>query len=171
MTLQFGPLASTADVVSFLVFTGMAWFNAIELLCTIFLSFKRWTGRYFYCLIIASLGVLLYQTHVFLMIFQPNVNTYANLTSLNVGWTMVTGQSLVLWSRLHLVCRSRLKLNLLKWMIIVDGLVLHLVNYGLTMAAIQNGVLDAADKAFAASEKATVALFTLQELIISSVYL
>ena len=68
------------------------------------------------------------------MVFEPNVNTYANLTSLNIGWTgMVTGQSLVLWSRLHLVCRSRLKLNLIKWMIIIDGVVMHSVNYILTM--------------------------------------
>lgn len=111
-------------------------FNGLELLCTIFLSFKRWHGRYFYCLVIASVGALLYQTHVFLMVFEPNVNTYANLTSLNIGWTgMVTGQSLVLWSRLHLVCRSRLKLNLIKWMIIIDGVVMHSVNYLLTMLA------------------------------------
>lgn len=38
---------------------------------------------------------------------------------------MVTGQSLVLWSRLHLVCRSTWKLRIILGMIIVNGVCMH----------------------------------------------
>ena len=101
-------------------------FNGAELLCTILLTFKRWTGKYFYCLLVATLGVLVYQINVFLMIFAPYLNGHGVIASIGFGWSaMVTGQSLVLWSRLHLVCRSVWKLRLLLGMIIVNGLCMH----------------------------------------------
>jgi len=38
---------------------------------------------------------------------------------------MVTGQSMVLWSRLHLVCRSRWKLRAVLIMIISSAILCH----------------------------------------------
>lgn len=107
----------------------------METLATIFLSFKRWYGKYFYCLVVAAFGCFCYQICVFLLVFQPSANAYGLLTALNVGWTcMVSGQSLLLWSRLHLVCRNSVILNGIKWMIIVDGVVFHSLVYGFTIA-------------------------------------
>jgi hypothetical protein len=124
--LHIGPLASTTEVVAFLVLTGMAWFNAIELIWTIFVSFHRWTGRYFACLVVATLGVFLYQINVFFMIFAPSFKAHAVIACIGIGWSaMVTGQSLVLWSRLHLVCRSQWKLNAILYMIIIDAVCMH----------------------------------------------
>jgi hypothetical protein len=128
--LHIGPLASTTEVAAFLVLTGMAWFNAIELLWTIFMSFQRWTGRYFSCLVVATLGVFLYQVNVFFMIFAPTFKAHAVIACIGIGWSaMVTGQSLVLWSRLHLVCRSQWKLNAILYMIIIDALWLHVPQF------------------------------------------
>jgi hypothetical protein len=99
----------------------------VELLITIFLSFKRWSGRYFYCLIVASAGVLVYQVFVFAQTFASNLNAHAITACIDVGWSaMVTGQSLVLWSRLHLVCRSRWKLRAILYMIIFNCVCLHI---------------------------------------------
>ncbi|KAF2463780.1 uncharacterized protein BDR25DRAFT_244746 [Lindgomyces ingoldianus] len=169
--LQIGPLASTVEVVGFIALTGAAWFNGAELLWTIFLSFQRWRGRYFSCLVIASLGVLVYQSNVFLMIFGTNVNYYGVIASINIGWAaMVTGQSLVLWSRLHLVCRSQVKLRLILYMIIGNAVCLHIPQTAFSLA-IKNGVLDPTYKPFELMEKISIALFTAQELIVSSVYL
>jgi hypothetical protein len=108
----------------------MAWFNAVELLWTIFISFQRRTGRYFSCLVVATLGVFLYQINVFFMIFAPRFNPHAVIACIGIGWSsMVTGQSLVLWSRLHLVCRSQWKLNAILYMIILDALWLHIPQF------------------------------------------
>lgn len=124
--LQIGPLASTREVVAFIALTGMAWFNGVELLWTILVSFQRWTGKYFFCLIVASLGVLVYQLNVFFMIFAPHFRAHGVIACIGIGWSMmVTGQSLVLWSRLHLVCRSPLKLKLILYMIIGNAVCLH----------------------------------------------
>jgi hypothetical protein len=83
-----GPLASTVEVVAFVAFTGMAWFNGLELLWTIFASFQRWTGRYFTCLVIASCGVLVYQLNVFLMVFGgTSVNAHGVIAGIDIGWS------------------------------------------------------------------------------------
>lgn len=101
-------------------------FNGAELLITIFLTFKRWGGKYFWCLVIATLGVLIYQINVFMMIFATYLNAHGVIASIGIGWSaMVTGQSLVLWSRLHLVCRSTWKLRAILGMIIFNGLCMH----------------------------------------------
>lgn len=124
--LSIGPLTSTKEVVAFLTLTGAAWFNAGELLWTILASFTRWSGKYFYCLIVATLGVSIYQIDVFFMIFAPNFNGHGVIACIGIGWAMmVTGQSLVLWSRLHLVCRSPWKLKAVLCMIIVNACAMH----------------------------------------------
>ncbi len=101
-------------------------FNCVELIATVFLTFKRWAGKYFYCLLVATCGVFIYQVNVFLMIFGTGLNTYANIFCIGVGWSMmVTGQSLVLWSRLHLILRSQWKLRVILCMIIINAICMH----------------------------------------------
>jgi hypothetical protein len=166
----------------------------VELLITIFLSFKRWTGRYFYCLVVASAGVLVYQVFVFAQTFAPHLNAHAVTACIDVGWSaMVTGQSLVLWSRLHLVCRSRWKLRAILYMIIFNGVCLHIPQAAFSLSvnitarhilpithcpytnhihqAIKNNQLNPKFKPFDITEKIAISVFTAQELIISSVYL
>jgi hypothetical protein len=82
---------------------------------------------YFYCLVIATIGVLVYQLNVFLMIFTANLNMHTIIAFLLIGWSwMVTGQSLVLWSRLHLVCHSPWKLKAILYLIIANAVCLHI---------------------------------------------
>ncbi|KAF2105466.1 hypothetical protein BDV96DRAFT_451516, partial [Lophiotrema nucula] len=149
-------------------------FNASELLLTIFLSFQRWGGRYFTCLVVASVGVLIFQIFVFLQTWAPYLNAYAVTATIDVGWScMVTGQSLVLWSRLHLVSRRAWVLRGILYMIIFNAIFLHLPQIGFSMAAIdaKTNQLNPLYKPFDIMEKISIAVFTTQELIISSVYL
>lgn len=63
------------------------------------------------------------------------------LTRLQYG--MVTGQAVVLWSRLHLVVngeRGRKILKYTKWMIIIDVLILHVPTTVVTFGS--NGNID-----------------------------
>ena len=74
----------------------------------------------------ATVGVLVYQINIFLMIFAGHLNGHGVIASIGIGWSaMVTGQSLVLWSRLHLVCRSTWKLRAILAMIVVNSVCMH----------------------------------------------
>jgi uncharacterized membrane protein YesL len=58
--------------------------------------------------------------------FQVWKNNYVSVTFITIGWyAMVTGQSLVLYSRLHLVVRDTEKIKWVLWMIIIDVFLFH----------------------------------------------
>ena len=181
-------MVSEQAILVRMIYTYPDRFNGAELLVTIFLTFKRWSGKYFYCLLVATLGVLVYQINVFLMIFAPYLNAYGVIASIGLGWSaMVTGQSLVLWSRLHLVCRSVWKLRLILCMIIVNGLCMHGPQFVFSLLvspaddkktsclldpqAVKNDAIDPSYKPFVIMERISVAVLTTQEIIISVVYL
>lgn len=164
-------------------------FNVVELLGTIFLTFRTWSGKYFYCLVVATVGTLVYEINVFMMIFAPHLNAHGIIACIGIGWSaMVTGQSLVLWSRLHLVCRSTWKLRIILGMIIINGVSMHgpqfvfslLVRFATFMIgcftecfgqAVKNNAIDPTYKPFEIMEKIAVSILTTQEVIISMVYL
>jgi len=43
-------------------FTAIAWYNAIEILVLIFFAFKRYSGLYFWALLVTTIGVIPYAT-------------------------------------------------------------------------------------------------------------
>jgi len=85
---------------------------------------------------------------------------------------MVTGQSLVLYSRLHVVLgqENQKLLKFVKWMIIINGIVFHVstivVLFGAYYATQQTAFADA----YKYIEKIQMTGFTLQELILSGLY-
>ena len=97
----------------------------------------------------------------------------AGLVFTSLGWPMlVTGQSLVLYSRLHVVLgqENRKLLKGVKWMIIIDGFVFHVS----TIVVLFGAYYAAQQTAFAAAykyiEKIQMTGFTIQELILSGLY-
>lgn len=112
-------------------FCGLTMYNSIELLALVCTTFKVRSGLYFWSLFIASAGLIPYALGFTLkfMGFMPGDSKWFAIVLLEIGWwTMVTGQSVVLWSRLHLIVvgdRGRIILKATKWMIIVDAIVLH----------------------------------------------
>jgi hypothetical protein len=113
------------------LFTGLTIYNAIELAVLILLTFSHYTGLYFWSLLFSSFGHVLYALGFLFKFFEIIVGDarWASVVPLTVGWyLMVTGQSVVLWSRLHLIVigeRAELVLKYTKWMIIIDFLILH----------------------------------------------
>ncbi len=58
--------------------------------------------------------------------FQVWKNDYVSVAFITIGWyAMVTGQSLVLYSRLHLVVRDDRKIRWVLYMIIIDVFLFH----------------------------------------------
>jgi hypothetical protein len=121
-------LALKATVV---VSAGLSIYNAIELLILIFSTFSRYRTLYFWSLFASSLSIIPYSLGYCFKFFGTFSGgaKWTSLSFLTVGWyVMVTGQSVVLWSRLHLVvtgdCGDKILLYT-KWMIIVDAFLLH----------------------------------------------
>lgn len=154
-------------------FIGIAWYNAIELIALIFVTFRDYRGLYFWSLLISSaFGVLPYSVGFLMKFFQLTSVTWLSVTLLTVGWyTMVTGQSMVLYSRLHLLNRNPKVLRPVLCMIIVDAIVLHIpttvLTYGSNFASSNHQYV----KGYNVMEKIQMTGFCLQEFILSGIYI
>lgn len=127
-------------------FAGLAMYNSIELVFMCFFGFRRWRGLYFWAMLLSSFGVMPYSLGFLLKYMnwtEGNLQWLA-VFFLTIGWyPMITGQALVLWSRLHLIVhgeRGEKIIKWTKWMIIVNAICLHIPTTVLTMGS--NGELD-----------------------------
>ncbi|CAG8891833.1 unnamed protein product [Penicillium egyptiacum] len=107
------------------MFSIGAW-NSLEVVIGIFERFKRYRGLYFWSMQIAAWGILLHAIPA-----QVRYTTQANSVSMSVpflfGWIcMVTGQAVVLYSRLHLVVSDVRHVRWVLWMIIANFFILHI---------------------------------------------
>lgn len=108
-------------------FGGIAIYNMVELMVQIPLRFKAWKGLYFWSLLISAIGILPYVLGLlfkFFGVIQGYPLVYLAITMIDLGWQMmVTGQSFVLYSRLHLVCRNRKIQKAVLWVMIANWFV------------------------------------------------
>lgn len=151
-------------------FTAVAWYNVAELNIQVFLTFKRHRGLYFWSLLISSYGCVLHALGFLLKFFQLTTNDYVSVTIITIGWySMVTGQAVVLYSRLHLVVREQRILRGILAMIIVDAICFHIpttiLTYGSNTKDEQRYT-----PAFNVVEKLQMTAFCIQEFVISGVY-
>lgn len=154
-------------------FTSIALYNVLELVCIIFTTFKKRKGLYFISFCVSTFGIVPYSIAFLLVSLFPHPEgIYGYVTMIVIGWScMVTGQSLVLYSRLHLIHRNPLHLRIILWVIIVDGIVLH------TTAAVMIFGTNSSDdpsrfyKPYAIVERLQVTVFFVQELSISLIYI
>jgi hypothetical protein len=59
--ISFGYTGDNATILqAMLAFTAIAWYNAIELLVLIFMIFKKYSGLYFWSLLLTSFSVIPY---------------------------------------------------------------------------------------------------------------
>ncbi|MCJ1348793.1 hypothetical protein MMC31_007026 [Peltigera leucophlebia] len=151
-------------------FTSVAWYNVIELNIQVFLTFKRHRGLYFWSLLISSYGCVLHALGFLLKFFQLTTNSYLCVTIVTIGWYwMVTGQAIVLYSRLHLVVREQRVLRGILAMIIVDAFCFHIPTTVLTYGA-NTPKPGPYLGPFNVVERLQMTAFCIQEFIISGVY-
>lgn len=157
--------------ITIATFVGVAWYNVLELIVLIFLTFKRYHGPYFWSLLISTLGILPYSVGYLIKFFNLTSATWLPVTLLTVGWwSMVTGQSFVLYSRLHLILEDLRLLRLVKGMIIMNIFLLHVPTTVLTYAA-NFSQSYASIAGYDVMEKIQLTGFCVQEVIISSLYM
>ncbi|EMC96996.1 hypothetical protein BAUCODRAFT_69323 [Baudoinia panamericana UAMH 10762] len=152
---------------------ALALYNVLELILLILTTFRRFGGLYFWSLIVATCGILLYTIGVLILYFQFS----AQLTGLAIrvlGWpAMVTGQSLVLYSRLGTVLGrgyDNLK-RAVKWVIIVDAVVHHSGTIILTFGAYYASPSHAWIHAYNTQHKVQRTFFCVQECLLSALYI
>ena len=159
--------------ITIATFAGIAWYNAIELVILVFVAFSQYRGLYFWSLLVsASIGVVPYSLGFLLKFFKLTTETWLSVTLLTIGWwCMVTGQSIVLYSRLHLVLRNPSVLKRVLCMIIINAIILHIpttvLTYGSNLASHRQGYIEG----YNVMEKIQMTGFCLQEFIISGLYI
>lgn len=163
---------SRAKCMAIAAFTAVAWYNVIELNIQVFLTFKRHRGLYFWSLLITSYGCVLHALGFLLKFFQLTSNVYLSVTIITIGWyCMVTGQSIVLYSRLYLVVREQKILRGILAMIIVDAFCFHVPATVLTYGSNSDTHLNNKYTIpYDVVERLQMTAFCIQEFIISGVY-
>ena len=146
----------------------LSLYNALELLLLILVTFKKWSGLYFWSLLVASIGIILYSIGYVIDYFALTYTLVGDIIN-NIGWwTMVTGQSVVLYSRLHLVLHDPKVLRFVLYMIVTDAIIFHvmttIVHFG--TYSHQQGFYEASK----VIEKFQMTAFCIQEFIISGLY-
>lgn len=164
---------SLAIKVLLSTFIGISWYNSLELVILIFVTFSRYNGLYFWSLLLSSvLGVIPYSLGFLLKFFQLTTALPISITLLTFGWYfMVTGQSIVLYSRLHLVLRNTTALRRVLWMIIFNAFVLHIPTTALTVGSNFDSSNQAFTQGYNVMEKIQMTGFCIQEFIISGLYI
>lgn len=153
------------------VFFSLALYNAGELMCHIAVTFKHYRGLYCWSFVVSTVGIALGAVGYLLRSIGGSLSTYV-YTALGIfGWAaMVTGQSLVLYSRLHIVLpRERLVRGVLI-MIIVNAIWL-LVPITVLIFLCNTPRASQYEHAYFVFEKIELTVFFVQEVIISVLYI
>ncbi|KAF2807374.1 uncharacterized protein BDZ99DRAFT_392792 [Mytilinidion resinicola] len=162
-----------ATAVIVVVCSAISLYNALELLLLILTTFHVYRGLYFSSLVAASAGIILYVLG-FLFEYFKLAPEAVGIAVDTLGWMlMVTGQSVVLYSRLGIVMgegsrRGRV-LKGVKWMIILDALIFHTMTTVVVFGA--HFSTHAFYTAYIYIEKIQMTAFTLQEFILSGLYI
>ncbi|KAJ5894194.1 hypothetical protein N7495_005885 [Penicillium taxi] len=152
---------------------GITWYNAFELVVLVFVTFAQYRGLYFWSLFISSsVGLIPYSLGFLMKYFELTTATWLPVTLITIGWwCMVTGQSIVLYSRLHLVLANQRVLRRVWIMIFIDAVALHIpttvLTYGCNLYPSHQAFLTG----YTTMEKIQMTGFCVQEVILSALYI
>lgn len=151
--------------------SAVPMYMTIELTFQLYATFKKYSGLYFWAILITTWALTIRQIGRVFIYFVPGCNHVFSILFAMVGWCgTVTGFAVVLYSRLHLVVRNPRILRFVLIMIISDALMFHVP----TMVG-QIGTVSGTHKDwiswYPSMEKAQITGFAIQETIISGIYI
>ncbi|GKT56589.1 integral membrane protein [Colletotrichum tofieldiae] len=161
---------SEAMAVAALATTGI--YSAIEIYILVFTTFRQRRGRYFWSMIVANSGIFVHAI-VSLVRFLARSGTVVPAAFALLAWcAMVTGQSVVLWSRLHLVVYSRTWIRSVLVIIVTNACALHVPMMVLWVLCWAAPVQEQAAwlRRYGVYEKVSIVMFTLQETFITGIF-
>ncbi|KAI0453144.1 hypothetical protein F5B21DRAFT_304233 [Xylaria acuta] len=150
---------------------AIAMYNSFEIYISIFRTFRRRQGLYFWSAICANTGIPLNSLFVLLRHFSV---VPAGPVAIIMGiswWLMVDGQSLMLYSRLHLVIGDPKQLRWLLSMIVGSFVLIQIPTTALfAFISFRYHPTNRTVSAFGAIEIAQLVTLSLQECILSGYY-
>lgn len=150
---------------------GVSIYNCVELIPFIFATFKRYKGLYFWSLITSILGILMSNISNLVSNFYPNPPRLQIGFIGLFGWAfMVTGQSLVLYSRLDLLPLGDRTRQWVLTVIIFNAIVMQVPIIVLNTGS-KSDRPERFLPAFSIYERIQIIVFFLQEMGLSGVYL
>lgn len=157
--------------VTFTTFLGIALYNSTELVILIFSTFKRYRGLYFWSLMLSVVLGVIPQSISFILKYYSLAPLWFTLTFSSIGWYfMVTGQAIVLYSRLNLVVHNDKILHCVLVMIVLNAICLHVPTTVLTYGS-NFSTKPVYITGYAIMERIELTGFSLQEFIISGIYI
>jgi hypothetical protein len=162
-------LRENIAVIEIVSMFSIGAYNALE---TVFITFeivKNYRSLYFWSMQVASWGILVHALPT-MACFLSHAPSLPMSVPFLIGWyAMVTGQSVVLYSRLHLVVLDVSKVRWVLWMIIVNACILH-VPMTVLFLGIDNGNARFARPAMIYN-RIQLAGFCIQEFVICGIYI
>lgn len=117
-------------------FFAIAFYLIIEINVTVLRTFKKRRGLYFWSLLISSWGTFFHTLGYVTLWWVPKAPWGLNTSFIMFGWSaMITFQSLVLYSRLHLVIRNHKILRGVLIMIMSTIILIQIPQWVTTWAA------------------------------------
>ncbi|KAJ9419843.1 hypothetical protein FOXG_15999 [Fusarium oxysporum f. sp. lycopersici 4287] len=168
---ETGPISVSLPInMTIAGFFAIACYNCVEILISLLSQFKRYDGLYFWSIVTAALGIILHSIVVFLRYYSLGPNFLLCVFTC-IGWYgMVTGQSVVLYSRLHLIVEDKSKTRWVLYMIILNFFILH-VPVSILFLGSNTKESGRFLGAFNIYERIQLAGFCIQETIISGLYI
>lgn len=150
---------------------AVALYNSCELLLMVATRFKEWRSLLFISLVVASTGIIPYYIGYMIEYFRWT-SYWIAMTASSIGWIMlITGQAVVLYSRLGLILNDPRILKAVKWMIIVDAIIFHIPTTVVQYGRAYGDEREVFGHALFYIEKIQMTGFCIQEFIISGLYL
>jgi hypothetical protein len=166
-----GVNASLPILMTMAAFLAIALYNVVEITFLIFTVFKQRRGLYFWSLLVATWGIAPHGIGFVLKFFQVTTIDLLSSAIVGFGWAcMVTGQSVVLYSRLHLVVQDQTRIKWVLYMIIFDAIALGVPLFTLAMGA-NSKHAELFLTGFLLLDKIQLVVISVQEMIISLIYI
>jgi hypothetical protein len=152
-------------------FLTIALYNIIELTLLIFTTFRQRKGLYFWSMLVATWGIAPHGVGFIFKFFQVVTSDMVSAVIIGIGWAcMVIGQSVVLYSRLHLIVQDERRTRWVLYMITFNAVAIGCPLFVMALGA--NSRLSVRFLSpFLILDKVQIVLFSVQEGIISGIYI
>ncbi|KAF2859683.1 hypothetical protein K470DRAFT_218767 [Piedraia hortae CBS 480.64] len=162
------------------VCAGICLNSVLELIVAMLMTFHHYRGNFFWSLLAAGAGTVLYSIGFLLRYLHITAghNRFIHQTLLQLGsLLMITGQSYVMWSRLRFVLRNPQAASILRWTRIMIIATVFLLHVPMTVLAFGRSATKSTPRgpafarAFSVFEKIQMTGFFVQEGILSVLYI
>lgn len=172
-TSIFGPGGGNHALgISIIVMMSISLYNALELALLIPLSFRRYRSLYFWSLLTSTVLGVIPSTLGPALQFFGLAPLWACLVVQNLGFTMmVPNQSVVLYSRLHLVSQNPLVLGFVRWLVVWGFLMIAVPTVALSFGSSYALQSYGWTWGYQVMERIQLTWFAAQESLISAVYI